>query len=37
MTEQEYFRGIPYQKKYAKLPVKERVNIFNEGNWIWRK
>lgn len=31
MTEKEYFKNVSYEKKYAKFPIKEGVNIFNEG------
>lgn len=36
-SEIEYFKGIPFRKKYAHFPIKERVNVFNEGKFIWRK
>ena len=32
-----YFKNVPHKKRFAFLPVKERTNIFNEGNWIWLK
>lgn len=31
----DYFKNIPHQKRFALFPIKERVNIFNEGKWIW--
>lgn len=37
MTEKDYFRGVAYTKKFAKFPIKEKINIFHEGSWIWQR
>ena len=28
---------MKYKKKFALIPVKERLNIFNEGKWLFLK
>lgn len=33
----DYFKNIPHRKRFALLPIRERVNIFGQGKWIWLK
>lgn len=35
MTEKEAFEGVEYKKKFAFIPVKERLNVYNQGGFIW--